>query len=160
MKLDSLGNMFKRRGTHPVSLSGLRPASERPAIVSPRSPQEQVLAGPFHIPRGQDTVTVPDAMKDIVPVNIIAQQAILNAKGNPVIQFPTLQDDRNSSLCLCPDDGANAQPAHFDFCQFTRLGDYEYAFYYSTSLGSHGRIYLDFRKKKALLSTLPPGSNL
>ena len=160
MKLDSLGSVFKRRGAKPVSPSGIRPASERPAIVSPRSPQEQVLAGPFHIPRGQDTVTVPDAMKDIVPVNIVAQQAILNAKGNPVIHFPTLQDDRNSSLCLCPDDGANAQPAHFDFCQFNRLGEYDYAFYYSTSLGSHGRIYLDFRKKKALLSTLPPGSNL
>jgi hypothetical protein len=153
--------MFKRpsrpSGKNPATLV-LRAASQRPAVVAAKA--TEVLVPPMLIGRNA-SITLPDAMRHLVPVAVsnLHGGTTPRSNGNPILRFPILCHDDGKSFEILPDSGTD-QTAYFDFFQFGRLGEKEFEVCYSSSLGAHGNLLVDFKRRKAYWRWLAAGSAL
>lgn len=136
----------------------LRDVNQRPAVVAARA--TEVLVQPLIIRRNA-SVTLPEVMRHIFPVVVTRLHGGTTPRScdNPVLHFPMLCHDNGSSFRIVPDGGTD-QTGYFDFFQFGKLGDGEFELCYSSSLGAHGRLLIDFKRRKAYWHWLPPGSAL
>ncbi len=136
----------------------LRAIGQRPAVVAPRA--TELLVPPLLIGRNA-TVTLPDAMRRIFPVSVsnLHGGTTPRSNGNPILHFPILRREDGKSFEILPDSGLD-QTAYFDFFQFGRLGPREFEVCYSSSVGAHGAVLVDFQRRRAYWRWLPAGSAL
>jgi hypothetical protein len=136
----------------------LRESTQRPPVVAPKA--TELLVAPLMIPRSVP-VTLPEVMRHIFPVAVthLHGGTTPRSNNNPVLHFPILCHRDGTSFEILPDSGTD-QTGYFDFFQFGKLGEQEFEVCYSSSLGAHGRLLMDFKRRKAHWHWLPAGSAL
>ena len=151
-------NRSSRPNSTPPPEAVLREIHQRPAVVAAKA--TELLVAPLMI-RRRVQVTLPEAMRHIFPVVVTRLHGGTTPRSNdnPVLLLPLLCHSDGTSVQILPDNGAD-QTAYFDFFQFGKLGPQEYELCHSSSLGAHGRLLIDFKRRQAHWHWLPPGSPL
>ncbi len=145
---------------NPSTTAVVRDPSQRPIQLASKCASENIIVSPLCIGRNTH-LTLPDEMRGIFPVDVtnFYSDTAPSSVGNPVLKFPMIMNERKTALRIVADEGKNT-PAYFDFLQFGKLKEKEYEICYSTSLGAHGNILLDFKVGRAYVWTVDPSSPL